>query len=325
MSVNSSDAIRFSTNDVPLKDRYAVLRDLTGHSYLRLDLEPLGEAPVHFAVEQHLWGATSLTFAETNPLRSARTSELLRDGDGNFRFVMKAGGTRFRFTADGVDEVMNYGDAALLFNGVAGTTDLPEPCTLGIICIQRDLLAASVRDLDERPIRRVAAQSRALRLLNDYCAVLRQQGPSTEPSLAHQVRQHLASLVALALGPTEEARVRGESATRAARLAAIRADALTRLSEASLSARTVAARHGVSDRYVHQLFSMTGQTFSRFVEEERLKQAMALLTDPANASKRIGDVARAVGYPELSTFDRAFRRRFGDTPTGARGDGRMGA
>ena len=98
----------------------------------------------------------------------------------------------------------------------------------------------------------------------------------------------------------------------------IRADVLARLSEARLSAKTVAKRHGLTDRYVHMLFEETGQTFSRFVEEERLKRAFALLTDPTRPSMRIGEIASQVGYSEHSVFTRAFRRRFGDTPGNVR-------
>jgi AraC-like DNA-binding protein len=82
----------------------------------------------------------------------------------------------------------------------------------------------------------------------------------------------------------------------------------------SLSAKTVARRHGVSDRYMHCLFEETGQTFSGFVLEERLKRAFQLLISPAWAGMRIGDIASDTGFGDISTFNRAFPRHFGDTP-----------
>jgi AraC-like DNA-binding protein len=158
-----------------------------------------------------------------------------------------------------------------------------------------------------------------LHLLRGYVELLRRQGPATEAALAHQIGNHLIDLVALALGPTEETQMRATAgATRAARLATIRADALANLSESSLSAKTITRRHGITDRYVHVLFEETGQSFNRFVEEARLRRAFVLLTEPGRAERRIGEIATEVGFAELSTFDRAFRRRFGDTPTGVR-------
>jgi AraC-like DNA-binding protein len=315
----SAEPFRFSTDDAPLQDRATLLREVVGRIYTRLDLGPLGEAPVRMAIERHPWASASLLFCEVNPLSSVRTPELIRDADGDFRFIVRVDGTQYQFVAEGVDEVMNGRDGALLFNGAATTINLPKPCAITAIRMRRDVLAAAARGLEDRPIRRVESMSAPLQLLDSYIGVLRKQGPTTDPVLAHQVGTHLVDLVALALGPTEETRVRAiTGATRAARLATIRADVLTNLAEVNLTAIAISRRHGVSDRYVHLLFEETGQTFSRFVEEERLKRAFALLRDPARGVKRISEIAAEVGFAELSTFDRAFRRRFGDTPTGVR-------
>ena len=92
------------------------------------------------------------------------------------------------------------------------------------------------------------------------------------------------------------------------------ADALANLSQVSLSAKTIARRHGVSDRYIRLLFEETGQTFGEFVLEERLKWAFQLLNGSVRPDMRISDVASEVGFSDVTTFNRAFKRRFGDTP-----------
>jgi AraC-like DNA-binding protein len=85
----------------------------------------------------------------------------------------------------------------------------------------------------------------------------------------------------------------------------------------------MAQRHGVSERYVYALFEDSGTSFHSFVAEERLKRAVAMLRDPACALK-ISDIALETGFGDLSTFNRAFRRRFGDTPRGVRRGGQGG-
>lgn len=310
---------RFSTETIPPRDRMAVAREVAGRIYLRLDFEPLNEAPLRVTVEQHAWSPVSIIFCETNSLAIARTPELVRDADGDFRFIVRVDGARYQYVSSNLDELMNGWDAALLCNGVAGRINLLGRCSCTAIRIRRDSLTAAVRRLEDRGIRRIAANSEPLRLLNGYIKHLRGQGPTADPALAHQVGHHLVDLVALALGPAEETHARAmHGATRTARLAAIRADVLANLSDVHLSAITMGRRHGVTDRYIHLLFEETGQTFSRFVEEERLKHALALLTHPVHAAKRISDIAAEAGFSELSSFDRAFRRRFGDTPSGVR-------
>jgi AraC-like DNA-binding protein len=56
---------------------------------------------------------------------------------------------------------------------------------------------------------------------------------------------------------------------RAARLRAMKADIASHLGEQGLTVTAVAARQGVSLRYVQVLFEGEGTTFSRFVLGER--------------------------------------------------------
>jgi AraC-like DNA-binding protein len=318
-SMNSGATLRFSTDELPPGDRVAVLREVIGRIHFKYDIAPLPGVPLRAAAEQHLWSSVSLVFGETTGFSVARTPELVADGSDDFRFMMPVEGAPYHFVSNGIAEEMTGGSAALFFEGAIGTNHFLGPSRVASMRIPRASLAAAVRGLDDRAFRRVAPGSGPLRLLVDYTRLLRRQGLTNDPALAYRVANHLIDLVALALGPTEETRMRASNgATRAARLATIRADIIANLSQARLSAKIIANRHGVSDRYVHLLFEETGQTFSQFVEEERLKRAFTLLNDPAVADGRIGDLALHVGFAEHSTFNRAFRRRFGDTPTGVR-------
>jgi transcriptional regulator GlxA family with amidase domain len=52
--------------------------------------------------------------------------------------------------------------------------------------------------------------------------------------------------------------------------------------------------------------------------DKRLDRAVDLLRDPRHAGKKIVDIAFATGFTDVSHFNRSFRRRFGDTPSGVR-------
>jgi AraC-like DNA-binding protein len=316
---------RFSTDDLPAGERLAVWREVLGRVHLRMDVAPLGEAPVHSVIEQHAWSSVSLYFSETNPIEASRTRELVGDGNDDFRLLCVAR-SHFQFLSNGTTEDMVDRDAALLFNGAPGTIRYLRPHRVTSIRIRRKNLAAVLPDLDERPIRRVQPTAwPMLRLLTDYAELLRRAGPAPNATISDRIARHLVDLVALAMDPSEKIHeITGPQSMREARLATIKADVLANLSEPRISARTIAERHGVSDRYIHLLFEETGQTFGQFVLEHRLKHAIALLTDPKYASMRISEVAFCVGFVEHSTFNRAFRRRFGDTPRGVRVNGTRG-
>jgi AraC-like DNA-binding protein len=307
---------RFSTDDVPPSDRIAIWREVLGRVHLRLDVEPVGEQPLRATVEQHSWSSVSFYFSETTSIRASRTPELIRDGNGDFRLLRVEGG-RCQLASNGVSDEINAPDSALLSSEVVSTIRYLGLCSLTSIRIRRECLAAAVPGVEDQPIQRIPGARPPLRLLAGYVDSLRRGGPIADPILAHRVAQHVVELTALALRPAKDTQARAAGAIREARLAAIRADVLANLSQVRLSAKTLAQRHGITDRSIHLLFEETGQTFGRFVLEERLKCAFKLLTDPSCA-KRITDIASEVGFGDLSTFNRAFRLHFGDTPSGIR-------
>ena len=103
-----------------------------------------------------------------------------------------------------------------------------------------------------------------------------------------------------------------------ARLKAIKADILENLSSPELTETAVALRQRVTSRYIRMLFQAEGTTFSKFVLSHRLMHAHRMLSDPRFAGMKISDIALAVGFSDLSYFDRTFRRQFHATPSEVR-------
>jgi AraC-like DNA-binding protein len=126
-------------------------------------------------------------------------------------------------------------------------------------------------------------------------------------------------LTLLALGArgnaAEMARHRG---LKAARLAAVKADMRRRLHEPGLSLDQLASQHGLSPRYLRALFAAEDTSFSDTLLLQRLTEAHRCLTAPEKAGLTITDIAYAVGFNDLSYFNRAFKRRFGLTPRDVR-------
>lgn len=89
----------------------------------------------------------------------------------------------------------------------------------------------------------------------------------------------------------------------------------------NLSAITVAKMLGITPRYVHLLLEETGKSFTHHVLERRLDRAAVLLRDPRWHYRRIAEIAAEAGFADLSYFNRAFRRRFGATPSAMREEG----
>ncbi|MGY4191023.1 helix-turn-helix transcriptional regulator [Bradyrhizobium sp. USDA 4520] len=81
----------------------------------------------------------------------------------------------------------------------------------------------------------------------------------------------------------------------------------------------VAGAIGMSRRYVQKLLEEgTGKSFTEHLAGRRLERAFAMLTDPHHLHLAIIEIAYAVGFGDVSNFNRTFRRHFGETPSGVR-------
>ncbi len=107
---------------------------------------------------------------------------------------------------------------------------------------------------------------------------------------------------------------------REQRGAAILHEIEIRLRDPKLSAPAVAARLGITPRYLRKLLEPTGKSFSELLLDKRLDRAAALLRDPQRRGARIAAVAYECGFSDLSYFNRVFRRRYGVTPSDMRAE-----
>jgi AraC-like DNA-binding protein len=125
-------------------------------------------------------------------------------------------------------------------------------------------------------------------------------------------------LAALGLGARNDVATQARrGGVRAVRLTTVLTILDKRFTEPDFSAQKLAAAAGRSERYVNELLYEAGASFTMRLLELRLRNAADLLAHAGE--RRISDIAFDCGFNDLSYFNRCFRRRFGLTPTAARG------
>jgi AraC-like DNA-binding protein len=87
-----------------------------------------------------------------------------------------------------------------------------------------------------------------------------------------------------------------------------------KLHESELSPQLVATRFGISVRTLHLRFEKLGQSFGRWLLENRLDACSKALRDPQQRACSISDIAYRWGFNDLSHFNKTFRARFGMPP-----------
>ena len=83
----------------------------------------------------------------------------------------------------------------------------------------------------------------------------------------------------------------------------------------ALAPDMAAAQFGISTRTLHLRFEKMELTFGRWLLEARLDACSEALRDPSHAARSISEIAYGRGFNDLSHFNKAFRARFGVSPS----------
>jgi AraC-like DNA-binding protein len=305
----AGSSLHFSTRDLAGGKRLAALRELFDRSIqMEIDAEPGCAVEMQMHIAPGLRRARMLSALTA---RVVRPAQRLADGEDTVCLMIKTGG-HLSLTQGRREGVPDAGDAVLLIYREPAVLQFVEAAYQSVRVPFSAL--APLADVEAAAARRVRRDSEALALLRSYVAGLPDR--IADGQLARLAAAHVYDLLALAIGATGDAReqaIRG--GVRAARLAAVRADLVA---EPTRTLDALAARHGITPRYVQMLFEREGTTFTEFGLEQRLAAAWRMLVSPRYAAWSIAAIAMEAGFGDLSHFNRRFRRRYQITPTDAR-------
>lgn len=307
-------AVSVSSNDSFLGE----WREVYGRVLLRLDLEPHPEQPFHFHADMRAIPGFALSEVTTSGMRATRTASLIADGSDDIGLVAVMNGTAI-VNHKGRQVELEAGQAVLLRSTEPGHIWFPSSTKYVNLAIPAKCLAPLVPNLDAIGTTVVKAQSTSLRLALRYASLLLDDDADMMAAEVHHlVANHFRDL-AVAMIDTE-ASACAANGIRAARLRVIKAYIATNLADHDLSIVSVAAVHCITPRYVGMLFEREGTSFSQFVLNKRLAWVYQALADPRLAHHSISGIAGDAGLGDISHFNRAFRRRYGATPSDVRAE-----
>ncbi|MFG1379205.1 helix-turn-helix transcriptional regulator [Xanthobacter autotrophicus] len=145
-------------------------------------------------------------------------------------------------------------------------------------------------------------------------------GRQLSPALALFCESALLGLLAFAAGPGGSAAARRPDG-RDALYQEILLDIAANCSRHDFGVSQVAQRHKINVRTLQKMFQQHGVTLKEHLTWSRLHLARSALTDPANAGKKVSDIAFEAGFNDIATFNRLFRKSFGRTPSSLRHGG----
>jgi len=306
---------RFSTDELPEKDRMAIVNEVVAKRTHCQHLPLFPDRPFYVHGDSCVLPGMLAYRSSFSPMRIVRSREQLSDSNDN---LVVSWFNHARITSYWESEV-GPGAATLMSaasNEAMGI--LPIACCHAVIIVPRKTLAPLLRDIDGSLMRPMPAESPALDLMLQYMDLIYEH--SAAPiALQSAMVAHMHDLLGILFGATRDAAEAAKNGgVRAARLHAIKRDIRENLANGGLSASAVAARHRLTTRYMQMLFETEGATFTQFLRDERLARAYKLLSSPRWRDRKIVEIALACGFNDLSHFNRAFRACFGATPSDVR-------
>jgi AraC family transcriptional regulator, positive regulator of tynA and feaB len=312
----SQDPQRWTTEAIPASDQFAFWRDVVWEAFVPVSPRRLGaDGPFRGTVTARSVGALGVSRIVSDAQTVHRTPEQVKRGAGDVFFLNLPLTAGTRAAQDGRDARLAGGDFTLV--------DSTRPFELGFgesfdqlsFTIPHAALAPLLVDPEGATARRVrgdrglgAVASGALR------AAATATGP-LDTGAGVTLGRHLVGLVALALGGVSTAPAPAAPALTPRVLLELARDEIERsLDDAELTPADVAARVGISTRYLHRLFSDDGLSFGRWLLARRLERGAEALGDPARAHWSVTAIALDHGFADPSYFARTFRARFGVTP-----------
>ena len=315
---------RLSTAAFPVRERLAMWREIYGRNIIHADIEPLDDRPFHASVSIHALPGVGVAIGSRSDANYIIGKQGAKAQDRIIlSLVTKGVGLLQQF---GRETSGGPGSAVLLSATEPFSATLRGDGAFMTLSFPRAAVQALAPDFADAMARPMDPSNGALRLLTDYLGVLRDPDRPISTVLASVFSGHLLDLTALVLGARGESReIARAGGAKAAWRRAILREIGARAATPGLSARVIARNLGISARYLHAILEETGKSFSETVLERRLADALSALNDRRCDDKTIGEIALSTGFSDISYFNRSFRRHFGDTPSRARGNGRVRA
>jgi AraC-like DNA-binding protein len=310
----------FSSDALPERERLMVVNHMAGGNAFPCEVVPTGATGLYTAGHALALPNLFVTYGTSRGVEFRHATHFATTGDVLMLTVTLDG--CYRVAQHHEEFLIRPGESSVTISdeAVTGTTASDQTCKNLSLMLPRTAFADTRLQtgiLLRQPIR---ADNVAVRLLLAYVHGLTSMEAPMPPMLEQRAAEHICDLVLLALHAAgDAAQLARERGLPAARLQRLKDDITQRIATGQpIALNETAACHGISPVYVQKLFEREGTNLSAFVLAQRLEYVRRKLLNPRFAALSISRIVFDAGFNNLSWFNRAFRMRYGMTPSDMR-------
>lgn len=258
-----------------------------------------------------------LRFAIADSTRATVThsrQHALRSSEAYFMLHLQLAGRSVNHQT-GHELALSCGDLALFDSTRPYEVAFDCPTSILVIRMPRTLLREYVACPEKLTLAPMPRSNPSVRLAARFIRDLWRRLPiiTAEGSERH-LANALMSVIAAVCATLPRAKVEGSSRAAVLRIRLIEFIEAN-LRNPDLDPAVIAQKEHISLRYLHLLFREDGESVGRYVQRRRLEECARLLRDPLRSGSSVTQIACEHGFKSSAHFCRAFRERYGMTPS----------
>ncbi len=306
---------RYSTLDVVGNESFAYWRELICDVFINLDCTKAQEQAFAGTIQTQAMADVELSTMEASGMRLARTSRhIARATDDHFLIVLQDGGT-MQVDHGGHSATLRPGDCALFDSARPYVACFDGSFRHTVLKVPRRPMRSRYGPVEAFSGMRIPGDRGMGRVASRFLQSLPEALPSLDSASASRLASISLDLVSAAIAEFQTTSGACDTTTRVARRIQIKDYIESHLGDCELSLATISSALHVSTRYLNDLFEQENTSVARHIWSRRLERGHAALQDPAQARRGIGSVAFGLGFNSVSHFGRAFKSRYGVSPS----------
>ena len=273
-----------------------------------------GEVSVLQLGRIQLGSAATTADGAVNVLRSE--AKLRHDSDDRIMMVINRGESPMSVRQFDREVRLKRDEMTVLAMDIPSECFTPQSGHSHIVLLPREILQQAGRMLELRSATRLDTHRIAQHLLSQSVRHLLDVEDDLDQALEAASGEYIAQLAATILQMRGAEPTKQQAPKSGARVAGIRKQIARSYRVPDLKPGAVGERLGLSARSIQHILNQHGTTFGEELMAMRLEAAFGMLR--SGTTGPVADIAFKCGFSDLSTFHRAFRKRYGKTPNAAR-------
>lgn len=303
-----------STEAVAKRDRQAWLVEEIGRQYASVEITAPKDVDLFNEMRIYPWGESRFSIVRSNPIRLERPANprLNLQTDALFVVMLLSGG--YCLSQGGREVYLRAGDICMYDARRPHRINCPDRFSKIVIKVPGPLMRSRLSQIEHCLALRISGQGGLGAIVSEF---LKQSARSIDQLGNRELRnlgEFSLDLLAMAFNVAKPGKLQ-LSRTRVSSLETTKVYVEMHLNNPDLNTRKIEHGTGFCGRYINELFSQEDTSLMRYVWSRRIEQCRVALGDPNCKGMTIFEIAQRWCFSDPAYFSRAFKRKFGMSPS----------